>query len=332
MGAEQKGEGQVARALQTVLRAKRVWSADDNVPSELEQLLASAGENGVVEVLSAAQASLEGARLAALLVIRHPSWLWPSRELALAIARRLGKDRPEQETARYDAILLLTKREPGVVEYLLRELVLGVPENAMETVLVADLCERQRECPDVFLEALKRVAGVQGQRLVMSGLIFRGFCELPPSADGEMRAAIVRACERFHDPAWIGRGDEQRLLELFGDVLSLAGVLLDRDVFGSALECICELLSQRPWSRTVAPGLVTPLVMWKDQVEEVAPWLEGEYEARLSPREQATWGGEATELIRRIRSGHYRRLKRNPAIERRQAWREWAAERARAHR
>jgi len=323
---------EVADILRTALRAKRVWAAGDSPPEGVERLVEAVGSSAFEEVVRVARSSIDGSRFAALLVARHPDWPWPSPAMALALAHKLGKDRPEQKTARYSALSLLAAREPSVVETLLRNLVLEVPEAAMEVALVADLCGRQRQCPDVFLDAVKKVASVPGQQLVMSGLIFRGFCDLPPDADREIAAEIKLACERFDDAAWIQGGQESRLIELLGDVLALAGVLLQRDVFAMALENTCRILSQRDWSISVAAGLMSPLVMWKGEVEEIAPWLEDEYGARLSQMGDARWGQEAVDLAARVRAGYYRELKRNLVIEAKQLWRRWARERVRSRR
>jgi len=305
-----------------------VWGKKDELPAEIERALALAGAQGIAELVRVAESGTEGARLAALLVVKHPDWPWPVRQMALAVARKFSKDNSEQQTARHDALMLLVRRERGVLEHLIEELILRVADSSMEGCLVADLCEHQRECPGVFLEALKRIAAVPGQQMVLSGMIFRGFSGLPPDADEEIRAEINLACDRFDDGAWIRRGDEARLLELFGDVLSLAGILLQRDVLAAALERVCAFLSQRHWGVGVAAAIVTPLVMWKGEVGDLAPWLEHEYEARLTQMGDVPWGMEARDLATRIRDGYYRQLKRNLIIERKQVWREWATERA----
>lgn len=317
-------------ALRAAVRSKRVWGKKDELPAEVERILAEVGAREIAEVVRVAESGIEGARLAALLVVRHPDWPWPVRQTARAIARRLSKDDSEQQTARQDALVLLVRRERGVLEYLIEELVLGVADNVMEVSLVADLCEHQRECPGVFLDALKRMAAVPGQQMVLSGMIFRGFSRLPPDADEEIRAEINLACDRFDDGVWIRRGDEARLLELFGDVLSLAGILLRRDVFAVALERVCAFLSQRQWGVSVVAAIVAPLVIWKGEVGDLAPWMEHEYEACLTHvGGDVPWGKEARDLAVLIRNGYYRQLKRNLIIERKQVWREWARERAR---
>jgi hypothetical protein len=319
---------EVANAFEDAARTRKVWSKRDVPAAALEKILEGAGPDALRGIVDGAKRSIVAAQLAALLVVRHPDLPWPACELSEAIARRLAKDKPEQKTARYDAVLALAARERGVTEHLLRTWVIGAPADSIEAVLVADLAERQRDCPTVFLDALKRVASVTGQQLVLSGLVLRGFADLPPAEDDAIREEIRSACERFDDDAWIARSMEERLLELFAEVLSLSAILLDPAVFSAALKMICRFLARREWHVPVAAGLMSPLVMWKDDVVHVAPWMEDAYEKELLQMAGASWGSEAVALVAHIRSGRYRNLKRNRVIEGKQAWRQWAKERA----
>lgn len=317
----------LSRALLEVLREKQGWRLDDQVPAALEQQLLRAGGPALDAVVAVGKTGIEGARLAALLVVKFPDLPWPAEELAVTIASKLSKDKPEDRSARYEALQGLVGRQPGLVALLLRRLVLDVPERQMEVALLPDLCQQQRGCPGIFLDALKRVAAVPGQQMVMSGLIFRGFCDLPPDADAEIQAEIALASERFDDAAWIRGADEVRLIELLGDLPSLAGVVLVRSALELALDCVERCLSLRQWSREVGAALVAPLVMWKDQLADVAPWMEDVYEKYLARMTGTPRAAEAINLLARIHAGYYRQLRHNPVIERKQAWRQWAEER-----
>lgn len=321
----------LSKALEASVREKRAWRLDDLVSADLEQQLLSADGHALDAVLAVAKTGIEGARFAAVLVVRYPALPWPAEELAVAIASKLSKDTPEHKSARYEALQRLLDQVPDLVAALLRRLVLEVPESQMEVALLADLCRHQRRCPGIFLDALKRGAAIPGQQMVMSGLIFRGFCDLPPDADAEIRAEIALACARFDDAAWIRKADEIRLIELFGDLPSLAGVVLLRDALELALDCVERCLSLRQWNRAIGAALVAPLVMWKDEVADVAPWMEGVYKEYLAKMAATPYAAEAADLLARIHAGYYRQLKHNPVIERKQVWRKRARDRA-AHR
>lgn len=317
----------VADVFEAAVRTRKVWSKRDTPPAALERALEGASPDVLLSIVDGAKRSIVAAQLAALLVVRRPDLPWPACELSEAIAHRLAKDTPEQKTARHDAVLALAAREPGVTEHLLRTRVVLAPADSIEAVLVADLAERQRDCPTVFLDALKRVASVSGQQLVLSGLILRGFADLPPAEDDAIREEIRSACERFDDDAWIARSKEERLLELFSEVLSLSAILLEQATFSTALKTICRFLAQREWRVPIAAGLMSPLVMWKDDVVHVAPWMEGVYENELLQVSGVSKRNEAVALVAHIRGGYYRNLKRNRVIEGKQAWRRWAKER-----
>ena len=313
--------------LKASLSRRRTWTLSDRVPDGLGIHLRGADRRALDAVVQVARSGMEGARFVALLVLQYPDLPWPGEDLAMALGHKLSKDQPEQKAARYEALRWLTCHNSDLVATLLRGLVLDVPESQMEVVLLADLCDRQRHCPDVFLDALKRVAGLPGQQMVMSGLVFRGFCDLPPEAMAEIRAEITLACDRFHDPAWVRGAEEARLIEIFGDLPSLAGVVLLPDVLELALDCVTKCLSMRRWHRGVGAALVGPLVMWKGEVVDVAPWMESVYEEYLAKMVGKPLGVEAASLLSRIRSGYYRQLKRNPVIEAKQVWRIRAKER-----
>lgn len=314
--------------LERVLREKSDWTATDEIPVELRRVFLEVKPETLSELAEFAKKSLRHSRLVALLVLELPDVAWPANDLALSLASRLEKDGPATGGLRHDAIRLLVGRDFSIAERLLARYVLGVPASRTESALLADLADLQRHFPEAFLNSLKKVALLPDDELVLSGLLFRGYANFAPEEDEELRAAIIRACSKFEDPTWILAGKEQRVLEILGDVPALSAVLLNRADFSRALSTICRLVSLRNWSAGVSGALVRPLVMWKEEVSDVAPWMELEYRLVLQQLSGTHLGAEAVALWKRIEGGYYRNLKRNPVIERQQLWRDRARARA----
>ncbi len=328
MGSREMDEGTCTQQLEGFFRKRRRWRKSDGIPQEWrDAILMTADDACLARTLAKfASRNRAGARFSALLVETLGDRQWPVN-VAVAIAAHLREDAPEDDGLLFQAIRSWAGKEVGVAEALLRALVLECPLETVQPDLLWACGGIRLLDPPLFVRAIQRCALLDGDVPEFAGVLFAEVADQPPEADGRIRVLLGEMRRALADSKWTREAREQALLELLRDSLNLTCVQFCRPLFDGALRSALGCIASRPWTGHVAASLAAPLVLLKDDASTLAPWVEETYRAVLADRHEPY----ALDICKRLADGYYRGLRRNPVIERKQRWREWAADRVASH-
>lgn len=212
----------------------------------------------------------------ARVAVRSDTELDESTLLQLARHLRAFSD---ADTELFAALRIGAGGQHASIIRLFRELIEDCAVEDIQPELLSVFPEVKLKDPQLFLRCLKRCARLVDASL--STVVSAGICDLPPQKDEDIAIFVNIALESLDDVEWLNSVNDDRLLDIFAGLLSLAAIMLNVGLIQKTVSFLLRSFHHRTPSNAVVRVLATPYTMWMREVVDLMPNIDDVYRSEM---------------------------------------------------